>query len=77
MKTIPLADFQQQTSQFLTQVEQGETLIIIRHGKPIAEISPISQKSGSKPAWKNPSLRLHLKDIELTAAILNERETGL
>jgi antitoxin (DNA-binding transcriptional repressor) of toxin-antitoxin stability system len=54
----------------LDRVEQGETLIVLRHGRPIAEISPVS---GSSPSWKRPALRLVTKGAALSRAILDER----
>lgn len=77
MKTVAFTDFRQQASNFLTEVEQGETLIIIRHGKPIAEISPFRDKSDKLPSWKQPGLRLQLKGSALTEAILAERQSSL
>lgn len=42
MKSITLTAFRSQASGILSRVEQGETLLVLRHGKPIAEISPVS-----------------------------------
>ena len=57
----------------LTKVENGETIVILRHGRPIAEVSPLTD--GQKPpSWKRPALRLSSKGINLSKAILRERE---
>jgi antitoxin (DNA-binding transcriptional repressor) of toxin-antitoxin stability system len=57
----------------LTRVERGETLVVIRHGRPIAEVSPVSAVAGGSPSWKKPGLRLVTKGAALSAAILTER----
>ncbi len=58
----------------LSRVERGETLVVIRHGRPIAEVSPISAVAGDSPSWKKPGLRLIAKGASLSSAILTERD---
>ena len=71
MKTVGFTEFRKHASDMLTAVERGETLLVVRHGRPIAEISPIAVK---KPSWKRPALRLATTGAGLAAAILEERE---
>jgi len=71
MKTITFTKFRNHASDMLTEVERGETLVVIRHGRPIAEISPVSDQ---QPSWKRPALRTVAKGASLSAAILEERE---
>ncbi len=71
MKTIQFTDFRKQASVIMTAIEQGESYIVIRHGRAIAEITPIS---ASEPAWKRPGLRLRIKGTELASAIMEERQ---
>lgn len=71
MKTITFTEFRNHASDMLTEVEHGETLIVIRHGRPIAEISPIASQ---QPSWKRPALRLSGTGAGLAAAIIGERE---
>ena len=73
MKTITFTEFRKNASSFFSAVEGGETITVLRHGKPIAEISPPS-KPGGVPSWKKPGLRLSVKGMELSSAILEERE---
>lgn len=73
MTTVTLTDFRSHASGMLTRVEQGETLVVLRHGRPIAEVSPIAQKDNSQPSWKRPALRLSTKGAGLSSAILEER----
>jgi prevent-host-death family protein len=72
MKIVTFTEFRRNASVLLSAVEQGESLLILRHGKPIAEINPVAEKT-STPAWKEPALRLASKGIGLSAAILEER----
>lgn len=73
MKTVTFTDFRKHASQLFSAVEQGETLLVLRHGKPIAEISPTSTGQERPPSWKRPGLRLTAKGANLSAAILQER----
>ncbi len=75
MKTITFTDFRKEASGFITEVEHGETLILLRHGKPVAEIVPFSDRARRLTAWKQPGIRLHTSGSDLSTAILEERET--
>lgn len=72
MKTVTFTEFRKNASELFSAVEHGEVLVIIRHGKPIAEVSPVSSPN-SQPAWKQPALRLSAGGAGLSAAILGER----
>ena len=71
MKTVGFTEFRNHASDLMTAVEQGETLLVMRHGRPIAEISPVTAQ---KPSWKGPALRLATTGAGLAAAIVEERE---
>lgn len=43
MHTIKLADAKARLSELLTQVADGETVCITRHGKPIARLTPVER----------------------------------
>lgn len=73
MKTITFTEFRKHASTLFSAVENGEIIVILRHGKPIAEITPISQEAAA-PSWKRPGLRLSVKGAKLSSAILEERE---
>lgn len=74
MKTVTFTQFRQQASQLLSNVEEGETYLIVRHGKPIAEIIPYTGTTTNFPRWKRPGPRLQMNGATLSAAILSERE---
>ena len=71
MKTIGFTEFRNHASDLMTEVERGETLLVVRHGRPIAEISPVTAQ---QPSWKRPALRLSTTGAGLAAAIVEERE---
>jgi len=75
MKTITFTDFRKEASSFITEVEHGETLILLRRGKPVAEIIPFTEGERRPPSWKQPGIRLRTSGIDLSSAILEERET--
>ena len=55
MHTIPLSEFRANASAMIDLVEQGETVRILRHGKPVAELVPLKADTAEKiPSWKKP-----------------------
>ena len=76
MKTLTFTDFRKNASGFITEVEHGETLVLLRRGKPVAEVIPFSDEALQKPSWKKPVIRLQIKGSDLSSAILQEREAG-
>lgn len=56
MHILPLSEFRANASAMLDLVERGETVRIMRHGKPVADLVPTAADSGSArlPSWKRP-----------------------
>ena len=73
MTSVTLTDFRSHASGMLTRVEHGETLVVLRHGRPIAEVSPVTTQDHTSPSWKSPALRLSTKGAGLSSVILQER----
>lgn len=73
MTTVTLTEFRSHASGMLTRVERGETLVVLRHGRPIAEVSPVTPQDDSQLSWKRPALRLTAKGAALSSAILEDR----
>jgi len=71
---VTLTEFRSHASGMLSRVERGETLVVIRHGRPIAEVAPVSSTAGCEPSWKRPALRLVTKGAGLASAIIAERD---
>jgi len=76
MITITFTEFRNRASALLDDVEKGEIVRILRHGKPVAELSPIVDDAGDIPSWKKPALKLSTKGVSLSKAILEERSSA-
>jgi len=76
MKTVTFTEFRRRASGMISEVEHGETLVVIRHGKPVAEVSPFVGEALKTPSWQRPGPRLASKGVTLSDAILAEREGG-
>lgn len=80
MHTIPLSEFRAKASAMIDLVERGETVRILRHGKPVAELVPLKTDVPAKvPSWKRPIEPLHIvRPDGKTGAqlIIDEREGG-
>ena len=74
MTTVTVTEFRSQASGMLSRVEHGETLVVLRHGRPVAEVSPVSAVADGEPSWKKPGIRLVAKGADLSSAILAERD---
>ena len=56
MKTLSLSEFRAHTSEMVDRVQRGETVRILRHGKPVAELVPVSAPGvPAPPRWKQPA----------------------
>lgn len=75
MKSISFTEFRKNASAVLDSVEKGETIRLIRHGRPIAKIVP-DEMPDALPAWKRPGLRLIAPGASLSKAILKERRSS-
>ena len=80
MHTIALSEFRAHASAMIDLVEQGETVRILRHGKPVAEIVPPKLDVPVRiPRWKLPIKPVeYLRQPEKSGAqmIIEERESG-
>ena len=74
MTTVTFTEFRKHASGLISDVENGETLVILRHGKPVAEVSPVAPVRTGVPSWKRRALRLEIPGVSLSQAILEERE---
>ena len=74
MITITFTEFRNRASAMMDDVEKGEVVRILRHGKPIAEITPITDAT-DVPSWKQPALKLTAKGIALSKVIQEERSS--
>lgn len=80
MHVLPLSEFRANTAAMIDLVERGETVRILRHGKPVAELVPITPDIAAQlPHWKLPiePLQVVRPDGKTGAQlIIEEREGG-
>lgn len=71
MREATFTELRNQAKLYFDLVESGETVRILRNGKPIADIHPI--QSGA-PSWKQRKARpLALDGVAIGKLILEER----
>jgi prevent-host-death family protein len=75
MKTVTFSEFRKKASEILDQVEKGESIRVLRYGKPVAKIVPAELRE-TNPAWKRPGLRLVASGASLSRAVLEERRSS-
>ena len=75
MKTVTFTEFRKDASALFSAVENGETIQVIRHGKPIAEILPFKDTAGKLPSWKKKRIKKSIKGEELSSIILGDRDS--
>ncbi len=75
MHSVPLSEFRANASAMLDLVEKGETVRILRHGKPVAQLVPVVADEPAKvPSWKRPFEPVVLPEgVSLSQAVLDER----
>ena len=72
MNTANLTEFRKHAAAFLDVVETGEVVRIFKHGKAIADISPVHVED--KPSWIKAPPQLPLSGVSLSEAILQSRK---
>jgi len=77
MVTVSVAEAKARLSALLDKVEAGEQVVITRHGRPVANISPAARKKlpvrdltefrKTMPPWRKPSYVLlrEMRDEDL------------
>jgi len=61
MKILPLSEFRANASATLDLVEQGQSVRIMRHGRPVADLVPVREHDDDRlPSWKQPFSPVHL-----------------
>lgn len=76
MKSVTFTEFRKDASALFSAVEDGETIQILRHGKPIAEILPYRDSTDKIPSWKKKKIKKTIKGEQLSSMILGERESS-
>ena len=76
MRMVTFTEFRKDASALFSIVEKGETIRVVRHGKPIAEILPFQETIDKIPSWKRKYSRKTIKGDSLSSIILSERESS-
>ena len=72
MKRATVSELRKHAKQYLDLVESGESVRILRNGRPIADLVPICQDI---PSWKQRSAQpLIIDGISLSRRILEKRD---
>jgi len=74
MKEVSFSEFRKNAALLFDFVERGETVVVTRHGKPIAEVVPV-MTAPAAVSWKrtNLALKLDTRGASLSREILRER----
>jgi antitoxin (DNA-binding transcriptional repressor) of toxin-antitoxin stability system len=75
MREVSFTEFRKNAASFFDSVEQGETIRVLRHGKPVAEVFPV-QPAPRALSWRRPGPMLEAKGASLSREILRERRRG-
>lgn len=71
MRETSFTEFRNQAKHFFDLVEAGETVRVLRNGKPIAEIHPVQT---DLPSWKQRKARpLAVDGVAISKLILEDR----
>ncbi|MEW6428892.1 MAG: type II toxin-antitoxin system prevent-host-death family antitoxin [Thermodesulfobacteriota bacterium] len=74
MRQATFSELRNHAKRYFDIVESGETVRIIRNGKPIADIIPLPK---DLPSWKRRTAQpLVIDGCSLSRFILEERETS-
>ena len=78
MRHVQSSEAKAKFSELLDQVEQGETIVITRHGKPVARIVPDEALRRTSAAWAVAGIKgLQKKNGRITVEeILSARDEG-
>jgi prevent-host-death family protein len=80
VKILSLSEFRAHASEMVDCVQRGETVRILRHGKPVAELVPVSAASEpALPRWKHPATPFPIRpstELPLARELILAREQG-
>lgn len=55
MQVVSVSEFRARAAEMVDRVQKGETVRILRHGKPVAElVAPAQPTAQPQPRWKQP-----------------------
>jgi prevent-host-death family protein len=77
MPTVSLVEAKAHLSELLDRVEAGEAVVITRHGRPVANLSPVVQRKQPLPSLA--AFRARMPKLRKPSAVLirEMRDEGL
>ncbi len=73
MITVTFTELRNHAKKYFDAVDDGETIAVCRHGKPVALLAPIGDHAMDR--WKRAK-PLRIKGVELSKAILSQRRSA-
>ena len=73
MRRVTFTEFRKDASALFSAVEEGETIRVVRHGKSIADISPVRDVVEHSPSWQRERTKKSIKGEELSSILLAAR----
>lgn len=73
MKQVSFTEFRRNAAALFNSVERGETIRVLRHGRPIAEVIPVPAPRDTL-SWKLAGPALDARGASLSREILRERK---
>lgn len=72
MEYVQFTDFRNNSKEYFDKIENGQSFIIIKRGKPVAQITPFTN---TLKGWKREVKRIKLKNKHKTTTdyIIEER----
>jgi prevent-host-death family protein len=70
MATVNLAEAKARLSELLDKVEAGEEVVITRHGRPVANLSPVKRPKKDLPAEALAKFRATMPRLRRSSAEL-------
>lgn len=75
MRQVSFTEVRNHAKAYFDQVQAGETVRVLRNGKPIADIVPIQP---DLPSWKRHQVQpLILEGVTLSRLIIEERDSSV
>lgn len=76
MQELPLSEFRANAAAVLDRVQQGQTVRILRHGKPVADLVPVRETEADRlPNWKQAFAPVQLPPgVSLSQAVSDLRD---
>ena len=73
MEYLQFTDFRNHSKEYFDKIEHGESYIIIKKGKPVAQITPFNE---NVKGWKRTVTRIRMRDsVKTTTDYITEERT--